>query len=126
MSLKSILEKDLGIMQKNVCEELSPEKIKEDMPLLKDLISYWRLYPDRFVDYLCSLNPNNTFKFYYYQRVYLRAAMRYKHVYCVYPRGFSKSFLAVLCLMIKCILYPGAHIFVVSAGKEQTNCSWSW
>lgn len=46
--------------------------------------------------------------------------MRYKHVYCVYPRGFSKSFLAVLCLMIKCILYPNAHIFVVSAGKEQS------
>ena len=126
MSLKAILEKDLGITQKNVCEELTPEKIKEDMPLLKDLIAYWRLYPDRFVDYLCSLNPNNTFKFYYYQRVYLRAAMRYKHVYCVYPRGFSKSFLAVLCLMIKCILYPNAHIFVVSAGKEQIDCSWSW
>lgn len=69
MSLQSILEKDLGIVPKNVCEELTPERIKEDMPLLKDLISYWRLYPDRFVDYLCSLNPNNTFKFYYYQRV---------------------------------------------------------
>ena len=87
MSLKAILEKDLGIVPKNVCEELTPERIKEDMPLLKDLIAYWRLYPDRFVDYLCSLNPNNTFKFYYYQRVYLRAAMWYKHVYCVYPRG---------------------------------------
>lgn len=32
----------------------------------------------------------------------------------------SKSFLAVLCLMLKCILYPGAKIFVVSAGKEQS------
>ena len=29
----------------------------------------------------------------------------------------SKSFLAVLALMIKCILYPGSSVFVVSGGK---------
>ena len=44
--------------------------------------------------------------------------MRYKHVYLVCPRGFSKSFLAVLALMLKCILYPGSRVFVVSGGKE--------
>ncbi len=126
MSLKDILREDLGIVPQSVCEDVTPEKIQEDLPLLQDLIAYWRVYPDKFVDYLCSLNPNNSFKFYYYQRVYLRASMRYKHVYCVYPRGFSKSFLAVLCLMLKCVLYPGAKIFVVSAGKERTDCSWSW
>lgn len=31
----------------------------------------------------------------------------------------SKSFLAVLTLMIECILYPGAHLFSTSGGKEQ-------
>ena len=31
----------------------------------------------------------------------------------------SKSFLSVMALMIRCILYPGAHLFVTSGGKEQ-------
>lgn len=120
MSLNDILRQDLGITPKTVLEDVTPERLEADLPQLQDLVAYWRAYPDKFVDYLCSLNPNNSFKFYYYQRVYLRASMRYKHVYCVYPRGFSKSFLAVLCLILKCILYPRAQIFVVSAGKEQS------
>jgi hypothetical protein len=46
--------------------------------------------------------------------------MRYRTVYCVFPRGYSKSFLAVLCLALKCILYPGSDIFVVSDVKSQS------
>ena len=33
--------------------------------------------------------------------------------------AYSKSFLSVMVLMIRCILYPGAHLFVTSGGKEQ-------
>ena len=33
--------------------------------------------------------------------------------------AYSKSFLSVMALMIRCILYPGAHLFVTSGGKEQ-------
>ena len=45
--------------------------------------------------------------------------MRYQYVYAVFPRAYSKSFLSVMALMIRCILYPGAHLFVTSGGKEQ-------
>ena len=45
--------------------------------------------------------------------------MRYKYVYMVFPRAYSKSFLSVLVLMIRCILYPRAKLFVTSGGKEQ-------
>ena len=31
----------------------------------------------------------------------------------------SKSFLTVMALMLRCILYPDAHLFVTSGGKEQ-------
>lgn len=34
--------------------------------------------------------------------------------------AYSKSFLSVLTLAIRCILYPGAHLFVTSGGKEQS------
>ena len=67
-------------------------------------------------------NPDKqlTFKLYFYQRVFLRVGMRFKYVYAVYPRAFSKSFLSVMIQMIRCILYPGAHIFSAAGGKEQS------
>ena len=70
MSLKSLLRKNLDIEEKGtVHEEITPEIIADNLPSLRRVIAYWRVYPDKFVDYLCSLNPNNTFKFFYYQRV---------------------------------------------------------
>ena len=73
-----------------------------------------------FVDYLCTLNPENRFHFYFYQRVYMRAVARHKYIYATFPRAYSKSFLAVLGLMVRAILYPGSHLFMVSAGKNQS------
>jgi hypothetical protein len=60
-----------------------------------------------------------TFKLFFYQRVFLRIAMRYKYVYAVFPRAYSKSFLSVMVLLIRGILYPGAHLFSTAGGKEQ-------
>ena len=65
------------------------------------------------------LPPNSTFKLFFYQRLFLRAAIRHKYCYGTFPRAFSKSFLAVLVLIIRCILYPGAKLFIVSGTKEQ-------
>ena len=63
--------------------------------------------------------PKEGLRFYFYQRVFLRIALRYRQVYAVFPRGYSKSFLAVLSLMIRCILYPGAKLFSSAGGKSQ-------
>lgn len=97
--------------------EINKTDIDKNMEDYKKLIAYWRFYPDKFVDYLCSLNPDNTFKFYFIQRVYLRLVMRYKTVYAVFSRGFSKSFLAVLSLILKAVLYPGSTLATVADGK---------
>ena len=45
--------------------------------------------------------------------------MRYKYVYMTFPRAYSKSFLSVMVLMCRCILYPRSKLFVTSGGKEQ-------
>ena len=45
--------------------------------------------------------------------------MRYQYLYAVFPRAYSKSFLTVMASMVRCILYPDAHLFVTSGGKEQ-------
>lgn len=100
--------------------EIDKDEVRANLDSYQKIIAYWRIYPDKFIDYLCSLNPDNSFKFYFFQRIYLRIAMRYRTVYAVFSRGFSKSFLAVLCLMIKATLYPRATLATVADGKAQS------
>lgn len=97
---------------------LSEERIRAQIPIIRDYVAYWREYPDKFVDFLCGSNPEN-FHLFFYQRVFLRAVMRHRYAYATFPRAYSKSFLSVLILMLRCVLYPGAHLFVTTGGKEQ-------
>lgn len=96
---------------------LSEERVTAMIPEARKLIGFWRDYPDLFVDFMAQ---GTTFKLYYYQRCFLRAVVRHKYFYGVFPRAYSKSFLSVMVLMIRCILYPGAKLFVTAGGKEQS------
>lgn len=98
--------------------EITEELLLKDIDKYRELIAYWRVYPDRLIDYYCSLNPDNTFHFYFYQRVFLRAAMRHRYMYATFVRAWSKSFMSVMALMLKAILYPGAKLFSVAGGKN--------
>lgn len=98
---------------------LSEERLKAAIPVARKYISFWREYPDLFVDFLLGEDNPTNFKFYTYQRIFLRSVMRHKYAYAVYPRAYSKSFLAVLVLILRCILYPGIKLFVTTGGKEQ-------
>ena len=100
---------------------LSEERVRACIPVARKYIAFWREYPDLFVDFLVKKNNPENFHLFYYQRVFLRAAMRYKYTYAVFPRAYSKSFLAALILILRCILYPGAKLFVTSGGKEQAS-----
>lgn len=115
MALSDLMELSLSKGKKI---GLSEERIKEQIPALRQYVSFWREYPDIFVDFLCGENPEH-FQLYFYQRVFLRAVMRHRYAYATFPRAYSKSFLSVLILMIRCILYPGSHLFVTTGGKEQ-------
>lgn len=97
---------------------LSEERILAQIPELTRAFSFYREYPDIFVEFLCGNNPEN-FKLYFYQRVFLRAVMRHRYAYATFPRAYSKSFLSILVLMVRCILYPGAKLFITTGGKEQ-------
>lgn len=98
---------------------LSEERIREQLPVIREYIAFWREYPDMFVEFLCGeTNPEN-FHLFFYQRLFLRAVMRHRYAYATFPRAYSKSFLSVLILMLRCVLFPGAHLFVTTGGKEQ-------
>ena len=102
---------------------ISQERVEAVLPIVRQYVAFWREYPDIFIDFMVRGNrqepKDGEFQFYFYQRVFLRSVMRYQYVYAVFPRAYSKSFLSVMALMIRCILYPGAHLFVTSGGKEQ-------
>ncbi len=115
MALQDLL--DLSQQRKKV--GLSEERVRAVIPIGRQYIAYWREYPDMFVDYLLEMGNPQDFHFFFYQRVFLRIAMRHQYVYAVFPRAYSKSFLSMMILMIRCILYPKCKLFVTSGGKEQ-------
>ena len=116
MALQDLLNLTINRDQQKI--GLSEERIRAQLPVVRQYVSYWREYPDMFVEFLCGPNPEN-FQLFFYQRLFLRAVMRHRYAYATFPRAYSKSFLSVLVLMLRCILYPGSHLFVTTGGKEQ-------
>ena len=110
---------NLSLTMENKKTGLSEERIKAIVPVARQYIAFWREYPDIFVEFLCGPENKSNFKLYFYQRIFLRAVMRHRYAYATFPRAYSKSFLSVLVLMLRCILFPGSHLFVTTGGKEQ-------
>ena len=115
MALSDLMELSSSFTKK---QGLSEERIRAQLPVIRQYVAFWREYPDMFVEFLCGNNPEN-FNLFFYQRLFLRAVIRHRYAYATFPRAYSKSFLSVLILMLRCVLYPGAHLFVTTGGKEQ-------
>jgi hypothetical protein len=116
MSLKNLL--DLSSNHGNkLKEEVSSQRLMSSLDALREEIAFYREYPDLFIDDIKG--PKCTFEFRFTQRIFLRCIMRHRYVYCVFTRGFSKSFLAIMGLMLKAVLFPGSKVFVTTGGKEQ-------
>lgn len=115
MALADLLELSSSKEGKKI--GLSEDRLAAQVPNLRNLIAFYREYPDLLVDYMKG--EDNTFHFYFYQRVFLRIVMRHKYVYATFPRAYSKSFLSMMVLMLRCILYPGSNLFITTGGKEQ-------
>ena len=115
MSLQSLL--DLSSSRDTMKQGVSEERLKNNMDMLREQIAFFRAYPDLFIDFIKG--PDCKFHFYFYQRIFLRIVMRHRKVYAVFPRAFSKSFLSMMALMLRCILYPGSELFITTGGKEQ-------
>lgn len=87
MALQDLL--DLSAYKSKEKVGLSEERIEKIIPIARQYISFWREYPDIFVDFMQTGGKEDvelTFKLYSYQRVFLRIGMRYKYVYAVFPR----------------------------------------
>ena len=114
MSLQTLLEIS---QERDKKQGISQERIINQLDNIRKQIAFFRWYPDLLVDFMKG--PNSSFNFFFYQRVFLRVVMRHRYVYATFPRAYSKSFLSVMALMLRCILYPGSHLFVTTGGKQQ-------
>jgi hypothetical protein len=77
---------------------LSEEYLIEHKEEIGNMLTFFTAYPDLFIDLITPEDDN--FQLFFYQRIFLRAAMRFKSVYLTAARAFSKSFLTILALML--------------------------
>ena len=108
------LKYEYGI-EKNVV--LTKENVQQNRELIEKYIQFFSVYPDIYLDLI--LPADSHFHLYFYQRIFLRACMRFKYHYCVASRGYSKSFLSILAGILRCIFLPGTTMFLVSPGASQ-------
>ena len=85
---------------------------------IEKIMNYFTAYPDLFLDIIKPVDEG--FTLFFYQRIVLRAIMRYKQIYVTAPRGFAKSFLTVLAEVLECIFTPNSKRFICAPGKGQS------
>lgn len=97
---------------------LTEEYLKVHEEELRKTMDFYTAYPDIYLD---TIKPaDSTFELFFYQRIVLRAIMRYKEVFVTACRAFSKSFITILALFLQCIFMPGTKRFICAPNKNQS------
>ena len=96
---------------------LNEDYLMQHKENIGDMFTFFSAYPDIFLDLITPEDDN--FQLFFYQRIFLRAVMRFREVYLTAARAFSKSFLTILGLMLQCIFIPGRKVFICAPNKKQ-------
>ena len=91
--------------------------MEQNYNLFSKYSAFFAAYPDIFLDLITPSDSN--ISLFFYQRIFLRALMRYRDVYVVAPRGFGKSFITILALFLQCVFFPGTKRFITAPVKRQ-------
>ena len=97
---------------------LTQKRVQENWDLYTKYMNYFTAYPDKFLDMIKPAESN--FNLFFYQRIFLRACLRYRYHYCTAPRAFSKTFISILAIILKCIFLPKSKCFICAPKKEQS------
>jgi len=90
--------------------------ISRNIDKLTELISFWRFYPDLFLDLITP--ETGGIKLHTDQRVYFRVIARFFSTYGVFPRGWGKTHGEVLIAILMCVFYPNMTIALTAQTKE--------
>ena len=96
---------------------LTREFLDANEELFTKYLNLWILYPDIFLDTIQSTTDAKHFHLLPYQRIALRACMRYRYHFWTATRATSKSFTAYLASVLRAVLLPGSTIMLASDVK---------
>ena len=85
--------------------------------LLYDSWCIYAAYPDIYLDMILPKESN--FRLFPYQRIFLRACMRYTNIYITAARATSKTFLSILAKYLQCIFVPNHVGSIIAPTKGQ-------
>ena len=108
-------EREGTIIDKGVI--LNEFYLEENKSNIGDAMSIFTAYPDVYLDLIKP--QDSSFTLFFYQRITLRALMRFKDIYVTAPRAFSKSFITILAMILQCIFIPGTKRFICAPNKTQ-------
>ena len=96
---------------------ITTDEVIDNEENVQRMLDFFVAYPDRFIDYITPEDSN--FKLFFYQRIFLRVCMRHRYVFSTFTRAFSKSFLAILAMFLRCVFLPNSKVFIATKVKEQ-------
>lgn len=96
---------------------ITPDWLEKNEELLYDCWQIFSAYPDIYLDTIKPKDSN--FELFPYQRIFLRACMRYTTIYITAARATSKTFLSILAKYLQCMFVPGHIGSIVAPNKNQ-------
>ena len=96
---------------------ITPYFLEKNQDFLRDCFQIFSAYPDVFLDLITPQDSN--FKLFPYQRIFLRACMRYTSIYITAARATSKTFLSILAKYLQCVFLPNHVGSIVAPNKAQ-------
>ena len=85
--------------------------------LFTSYLNHWILYPDLYLDTIQDVEDAKHFHLTPFQRIALRASMRYRYHFWTATRATSKSFTAYLSSVVRAVLLPNSNIMIASEVK---------
>ena len=98
---------------------LTPSFLERNEDLIADYMQTWSAYPDIYLDLITPEDSN--FTLFPYQRIFLRACMRYTNIFITAARATSKTFLSILAKYLQCMFLPNHVGSIVAPNKQQAS-----
>lgn len=98
---------------------LTPSFLERNENLIAECIQLWSAYPDVYLDLITP--EDSTLRLFPYQRIFLRACMRYTNIFITAARATSKTFLSILAKYLQCMFLPNHVGSIVAPNKQQAS-----
>ena len=96
---------------------LTKEFLDSNQELFTKYLNLWILFPDLWLDAIQDTTDAQHFHLFPFQRIMLRANMRYRYSFTTATRATSKSFTAYLSGVCRAVLLPNSNIMIASDVK---------